>query len=67
MVYNGVLAANRAVMDSAKPGVSYRDMHVLANKVTLEHLLAGGLLQVKNTRLFIFRAAFMFFTLIGQG
>ncbi len=45
MVYNAVLAANRAVVDKARPGVSWVDMHLLANRVTLEHLKAAGLLE----------------------
>jgi len=45
IVYNSVYNASRAVIDTLKPGVNYRDMHLLANKVMLEGLLAGGLLQ----------------------
>jgi Xaa-Pro dipeptidase len=44
MVYNAVLAANRAVLAAVKPGVSWVDMHLLANRVLLEHLKEGGLL-----------------------
>ncbi|XP_078038424.1 dipeptidase C [Augochlora pura] len=45
MVYNAVLAANVAVMNAAKPGVSWMDMHLLANKVMLASLKEGGLLK----------------------
>nr|XP_033339755.1 xaa-Pro dipeptidase isoform X2 [Megalopta genalis] len=45
MVYNVVLAARDAVMNAAKPGVSWTDMHVLANKVMLAKLKEGGLLK----------------------
>lgn len=45
VIYNAVLRANRAVFDAAKPGVSWVDMHLLANRVTLEDLLAAGILQ----------------------
>jgi Xaa-Pro aminopeptidase len=44
MVYEAVLAAQVAVMDAIKPGVEWLDMHVLANRVLLTHLKAGGLL-----------------------
>ncbi|CAG0921963.1 unnamed protein product [Notodromas monacha] len=46
-VYNAVLRANKAVMDSVKPGVSWVDMHVLANRVILEDLVKVGLLRGK--------------------
>ncbi|CAL8096915.1 unnamed protein product [Orchesella dallaii] len=45
LVYNAVLAANRAVLNAAKPGVSWVDMHVLANRTMLSTLKDGGLLQ----------------------
>jgi len=44
IIYNGVLRANRAVMAACKPGVVWSDMHLLANRVTLEDLVAGGIL-----------------------
>lgn len=43
-VYNTVLAASTAVMNALRPGVSWADMHVLANRVTLERLVEGGVL-----------------------
>lgn len=45
IIYNAVLRANRAVLYAIKPGVSYVDMHKLANRIMLEDLKAGGLLQ----------------------
>lgn len=45
LVYNAVLRANRAVVAAAKPGVSWVDMHLLANRTLLEDLKAGGLLR----------------------
>lgn len=45
IVYNAVLAANRAVLNTVKPGVNWVDMHVLANRTVLSHLLAHGVLQ----------------------
>ena len=44
IVYNAVLSANRAVLAAVKPGCSWVDMHLLANRVLLEHLKEGGLL-----------------------
>ncbi|XP_017791443.1 PREDICTED: xaa-Pro dipeptidase [Habropoda laboriosa] len=44
MVYNAVLAARDAVMNAAKPNVTWTDMHLLANKTMLASLKNGGLL-----------------------
>uniref|UniRef100_A0A0B6ZVL4 Xaa-Pro dipeptidase n=1 Tax=Arion vulgaris TaxID=1028688 RepID=A0A0B6ZVL4_9EUPU len=44
-IYEAVLAANRAVMTAVRPGVSWVDMHRLAERVLLEHLVALGVLQ----------------------
>ncbi|KAH8419206.1 hypothetical protein KR222_010576 [Zaprionus bogoriensis] len=43
-IYNAVLAARNAVMDTARDGVSWVDMHRLAGRVLLERLKAGGML-----------------------
>ncbi|ALC46571.1 Dip-C [Drosophila busckii] len=43
-IYNAVLAARNAVMESARDGVSWVDMHKLAGKVLLQQLKAGGML-----------------------
>ncbi|GMT13222.1 hypothetical protein PFISCL1PPCAC_4519, partial [Pristionchus fissidentatus] len=43
LVYNAVLRANRTVLAAAKPGVRWQDMHLLAEKILLEDLKAGGL------------------------
>jgi Xaa-Pro dipeptidase len=45
LIYEAVLASNRAVMSAAKPGVSWADMHRLSERVLLQHLRDGGLLQ----------------------
>jgi len=45
IVYNAVLKANKAVFDACRPGVSWSDMHLLANRVILEELLAAGILR----------------------
>lgn len=44
-IYNAVLAARNAVIDAAKPGVSWIDMHLLANKVMLAALREAGILK----------------------
>ncbi|EYB80894.1 hypothetical protein Y032_0397g692 [Ancylostoma ceylanicum] len=45
MVYNAVLDANLSVFKSAKPGVRWTDMHILAERVILTHLKKAGLLK----------------------
>lgn len=45
MVYEAVLTANLAVMNAAKPGSSWVDMHALSNKTLLTELKKGGLLK----------------------
>ncbi|PSN46021.1 Xaa-Pro dipeptidase [Blattella germanica] len=45
MIYNAVLDANKAVMNAMKPGVSWVEMHKLANKTMLAALRDGGLLK----------------------
>jgi Xaa-Pro dipeptidase len=44
LVYNAVLAARNAVCDNAKEGVSWVDLHLLANRVMLEEMKKGNLL-----------------------
>ncbi|XP_028049802.1 xaa-Pro dipeptidase isoform X2 [Monomorium pharaonis] len=44
LIYNAVLKARDAVIAAAKPGVSWTDMHLLANRVMLTSLKEGGLL-----------------------
>ncbi|XP_054278394.1 xaa-Pro dipeptidase [Macrosteles quadrilineatus] len=43
-VYNAVLAARDAVLDAVKPGVSWVEMHKLANRVMLSGLKDSGIL-----------------------
>lgn len=45
IIYEAVLKSSRAVMAAIKPGVSWVDMHRLADRVHLEELKAAGLLQ----------------------
>jgi len=42
MIYEGVLAAVKAVMDMMKPGTDWADCHRIAERTILEHLKAGG-------------------------
>ena len=44
MIYTTVLAAQRAVIEAMRPGVSWADMHRLMWRVTLERLRDGGVL-----------------------
>eukprot|EP00743_Colponemidia_sp_Colp-15_P001221 GILK01001341.1.p1 GENE.GILK01001341.1~~GILK01001341.1.p1 ORF type:complete len:481 (-),score=77.27 GILK01001341.1:273-1715(-) len=44
LVYNAVLAAQEAVFEAMKPEVSWLDMHIVAERVIVQHLKAGGLL-----------------------
>ncbi|CAH1153328.1 unnamed protein product [Phaedon cochleariae] len=44
-IYEAVLRSNLAVLNAGKPGVSWSDMHLLANRVLLEELKNGGLLK----------------------
>ncbi|CAL8085476.1 unnamed protein product [Calicophoron daubneyi] len=45
LIYEAVYAASRAVLGAARPGASWVDLHKLAEKQILTHLLEGGLLQ----------------------
>ncbi|KAH8318825.1 hypothetical protein KR074_007311 [Drosophila pseudoananassae] len=42
-IYNAVLAARNAVMETARDGVSWVDMHKLAGRVLLQKLKDGGM------------------------
>ncbi|KAM3961517.1 dipeptidase C [Aphomia sociella] len=45
LIYEAVLFARDAVIREGKPGVFWNEMHLLANRVMLEHLKKGGLLK----------------------
>merc|ERR1712223_1872455 len=45
VIYNAVWRATKAVLEAAKPGVSWPDMHILANREVLLSLLEAGILQ----------------------
>lgn len=59
-IYNAVLKANRAVMAASKPGVSWRDLHVLAESIELEQLRDYGLLQGDVDEMVRARLGFIF-------
>ncbi|XP_073461877.1 xaa-Pro dipeptidase [Aquarana catesbeiana] len=44
-IYEAVLKSSRAVMNAVKPGVSWPDMHRLADRVHLEELTKAGILK----------------------
>ena len=44
MVYEGVLAAQRAVVEKMAPGVSWVDCHLLAERKVLQALVNGRIL-----------------------
>lgn len=45
MIYETVLKASRAVMEAARPGVSWVDMHMLAERTILRELQRHGLVR----------------------
>lgn len=45
IVYEAVLSAKNSVEKGMKPGVSWRELHMLAEKCILEGLKEGGLLK----------------------
>ncbi|KAL5466817.1 hypothetical protein EMCRGX_G030968 [Ephydatia muelleri] len=45
MIYNAVLKANRAVLAAARPGISWVDMHQLAERSILRDLVEAGILK----------------------
>ncbi|KAK0181548.1 hypothetical protein PV327_003824 [Microctonus hyperodae] len=45
IIYNAVLRARDAIINAAKPGVKWTDMHLLANRVLLTSLKDSGLLH----------------------
>lgn len=44
VIYNAVLDANLEVQKALKPGVSWTDMHILAERIILDRLKKAGLL-----------------------
>ncbi|CAM6002986.1 unnamed protein product [Sphagnum balticum] len=61
MVYETVLKANRAVLNAMAPGVSWVDMHLLADRVILEELKKAGLLNGDIEEMLEHRISAIFF------
>lgn len=61
VVYETVLKASRAVLNSCKPGVNWLDMHLLADKVILEELTKAGLLVGDLNEMLQHRISAIFF------
>lgn len=59
-IYNIVLKASRAVIDELKPGVSWVDMHLLAEKITLQGLIDLGCLNGELEEMLGGRLGFIF-------
>ena len=55
-----MLKANRTIIDSLKPGVFYSDMHLLAERVTLEGLKDLGLISGDVDEMLENRVGFIF-------
>jgi len=60
VVYEAVLAASRAVMAAVKPGVSWVDMHLLAERTMLSSLLTHGIVQGDVDRMMAVRLGAVF-------
>lgn len=60
LIYEIVLKANRAVLKAAKPGVSWKEMHLLAERIELEELVKNGLLQGDIEEMMAARLGFIF-------
>lgn len=45
VIYNAVYEAQEAVLKAAKPGVKWTDMHLLSERVILEHLVKAEIVN----------------------
>ena len=59
-IYNLVLKANRTVFNALKPGVNWKDMHILGEKVTLTGLVELGLITGDVDEMLTGRVGFIF-------
>lgn len=59
-IYDIVLKANRAVFNALKPGVSWHEMHLLSERITLEGLVKLGLLTGDVDEMLNERVGFVF-------
>lgn len=61
IIYEATLRANRAVLNAVKPGVTWYDMHLLADRVILEDLKAAKLLTGDINEMLEHRISALFF------
>jgi Xaa-Pro dipeptidase len=61
IIYETTLKANRAVLASAKPNVSWVEMHLLADRIILEELKKNGLLTGDIDEMLEARVSAIFF------
>lgn len=61
IMYETVLKANRAVLEAVKPGVSWLDMHKLADLVILQEFSKHGLLKGSIDEMMKHRVSAVFF------
>lgn len=61
VVYEAALRANRAVLDAIQPGVTWVEMHLLADKVILEDLVKAGILVGDINEMLEHRISAIFF------
>jgi Xaa-Pro dipeptidase len=59
-IYDIVLKANRTVFKALKPGVNWKEMHLLAERVTLEGLVELGLISGDIDEMLQGRVGFIF-------
>lgn len=59
-IYNIVLKANRAVLAALKPGIIWKDMHLLSEKICLQGLKDLGLLSGDVEKMVENRMGFVF-------
>ena len=59
-IYNLVLKCNRAVFDALKPGVNWKDMHLLSERVMLEELVKLGIISGDVNEMLESRLGFVF-------
>ena len=55
-----VLKCNRAVFDALKPGVSWKDMHLLSERIMLEELVKLGIVTGDVDEMLESRLGFVF-------
>ena len=61
VAYEATLRANRAVLDAIQPGVSWVEMHLLADRIILEDLTKAGILKGDINEMLEHRISAIFF------